>query len=89
VEFVVGAGRGAEHRKPPRCHTYYAMYLRHTHSDVYEEVRSNGRKAYIKVHPSFAHLSAEQPFVRLRIVRQRDEVCGRGSRADEQGEEAE
>ena len=64
------------------------MYLRHTHSDVYEEVRGNGRKTYIEVHPSFAHLSTEESFVRLIKVRQRDEVCGRGSHADEQGEEA-
>ena len=64
------------------------MYLRHTHSDVYQKVRGNGRKTYIEVHPSFAHLSAEKPFVRLRIVRQRDEVCGRGSHAYEQSEEA-
>jgi hypothetical protein len=65
------------------------MYLRHTHSDIYQEVRSNGRKAYIEIHSAFAHLSSEQPFVRLRKVRQLDEVCGQGSRADEQGEEAE
>ena len=64
------------------------MYLRHTHANVYEEVRSNGRKAYIEVHPSFAHLSTEESFVRLRKVRQRDEVCGRGSHAYEQSEEA-
>ena len=64
------------------------MRLRHTHADVYEEVRRNGRKAYIEVHSTLTHLSAEESFVRLRKVRQRDEVCGRGSHAYEQSEEA-
>ena len=88
VQFAVGTGGWAEHRKPPWCHSYYAMRLRHTHSDIYEEVRGKGRKAYIEVHSTLTHLSTEESFVRLRKVRQRDVVCGQGSHADEQGEEA-
>ena len=65
------------------------MYLRHAHSDVYQEVGSKRRKLDIEIHSAFTHRATEQPFVRLRKVRQRDEVCGQGSHADEQGEEAE
>ena len=63
------------------------MYLRHTHANIYQEVRSEGWKADVEVHSAFAHRATEQPFVRLRKVRQRDVVCGQGSRVDEQRQE--
>ena len=88
-QFSVRAGYGTEHRKPSGCHSYYAMYLSHTHSDIDQETRCEWRKLNVKIHAAFAYLTSEQTFVRLRKVRQRDVVCGQDSRADEQGEEAE
>ncbi len=87
-QFSVRAGGGTEHRKPSGSHAYNTVYLRHTHSDIDQETRCEWRKLNVKIHAAFAYLSSEQTFVRLRKVRQRDEVCGQGSHADEQGEEA-
>ena len=86
-QFAVGTGCGTEHRKPSGCHPYYAMYLRHTHSDIDQQIRCERWKLNVKIHAAFTHLSAEESFVSLRKVRQRDVVCGQNSHADEQGEE--
>ena len=63
------------------------MHLRHTHSHIYQQVGCNGRQNDIEIHSSLSYRTAEKSFVGLTKVRQRDEVCGQGSRADEQGEE--
>ena len=59
LEFAVRAGGGAEHGKPSGSHAYDAMYLRHTHSDIYQQIGCEGWKAYVEVHSAFAHRSSE------------------------------
>ncbi len=88
MEFVVGAGCGAEHGKPSRSHSDDTMYTRHTHSHVYQQIRSNSRQNDVEIHSAIPHRAAEKSFVGFTKLRQRDEVCGRNAHADEQGEEA-
>ena len=63
------------------------MYLRHTHSHVYQQIRSNSRQNDVEIHSPLPHRATEKSFVRLTKARQRDEVGGRNAHADEQGEE--